>query len=574
MISEDFFFFAILRTAIADFAMPTASRLCFLLLMALCPLRSLPGQNTVGLLSYVPDKSYAGYNLLFPHGQSTVWLLNDCGEVVHRWDDTRNRVPGNAVYLQPNGDLLVCYNRPGSAGDPIWAGGGGQYVELRSWTNEILWTYELNTEFARLHHDVTMLPNGHVLMIAWESKTPEEAIAAGRDTALITEGAVWPDYILEYAPELDSVVWTWRAWDHVIQDHDPLQANFGIITNHPERIDINHVYVSGQADWMHANAIDYNPELDLIMLSVPHFDEIWFIDHSTTLAESASHEGGLWGRGGDLVYRWGNPRAYGRGDSTDQQVFFGHDCHWLDDFEDPADPRFGGVAFFNNRVGTNRSRADIILPVIDTLNYTFEMIGNVWGPAFPVDTFQHPVDPARMYSSGLSSLQLLPNGNTLILVGRSGYAFEMTPEQQIVWEFIVPIRNGMFIPQGEIASNNTTFRMKRYPQAYSAFHEKDLTRIGYMELNPDSTFCNRLVAAHQPDSVRRITTYPNPARGDLFIESVKSGSAFTLSDSSGRRVREGRFSETPGHITLQGLLPGWYVLRVEGFAPQVIVKGE
>src|SRR5688500_835791 len=101
-------------------------------------------QNTVGTISYKPELSYPGYNLVFPHGQGTVWLLNECGEVVHRWDEHLNRVPGNSAYLMENGDLLVAYNRRGSNTDPIWAGGAGQYVELRSWDNDIIWEFELN----------------------------------------------------------------------------------------------------------------------------------------------------------------------------------------------------------------------------------------------------------------------------------------------------------------------------------------------------------------------------------------------------------------------------------------------
>ena len=527
------------------------------------------GQNTVGLISYAQGQSFPGYNLLFPHGQGTVWLLNECGEVVHRWDDAMNRVPGNAVRLQPNGDLLVCYNRRGSATDPIWAGGGGQWVELRTWDNELKWSFELNNASARLHHDAIMLPNGHVLMIAWENKTPGEAIDAGRDPLLITEDAVWPDYILEYAPDLDAVVWQWHAWDHLVQEFDPSKDNFGLVRDHPERIDLNHIYISGQADWMHANAIDYHPGLDLIMLSVPHFDEIWFIDHSTSVEEAAGRSGGYWGKGGDLVYRWGNPRAYGRGDSTDQQVFFGHDCHWIDDFVGPEHPHYGQVAFFNNRVGVERSRADVFAPVVDTLTRTFGMIGNVWGPVGPADTLQHPETPYLMWSSGLSSYQLLPNGNTLVLVGRSGYAFEMTPDNEIVWEFIVPIRNGAFIAQGETAQNNTTFRMTRYPVDYPAFEGKELSRIGFMELDPDTTYCEQLVAVDAIGGLHHpVTLYPNPASAAIAVECPAAlGERFVITAIDGQVTSMGRLMEGTTRIPVDGLSPGYYVLRIEGCAP-------
>jgi len=40
------------------------------------------------------------------------------------------------------------------------------------------------------------------------------------------------------------------------------------------------------------------------------------------------------------------------------------------------------------------------------------------------------------YSSLVSSAQRLPNGNTLITEGQSGRIFEVTPEHEIVWEYM------------------------------------------------------------------------------------------------------------------------------------------
>ena len=66
------------------------------------------------------------------------------------------------------------------------------------------------------------------------------------------------------------------------------------------------------------NSVAYHPELDQIVLSVLGFSEIWIIDHGTTTAEAAGHTGGRSGKGGDLLYRWGNPRAYRAGSAVDQ----------------------------------------------------------------------------------------------------------------------------------------------------------------------------------------------------------------------------------------------------------------
>ena len=95
---------------------------------------------------------------------------------------------------------------------------------------------------------------------------------------------------------------------------------------------------------MHTNSVAYNPELDQIMLSIHEFSEVWIIDHGTTTAEAASHSGGRRGKGGDLLYRWGNPRAYRTGSNVDQRLFAQHCAHWI-----PAGlPGAGHMLVFNN----------------------------------------------------------------------------------------------------------------------------------------------------------------------------------------------------------------------------------
>ena len=36
-----------------------------------------------------------------------------------------------------------------------------------------------------------------------------------------------------------KVVWEWHAWDHLVQDHDKTKANYGDVAAHPELIDVN-----------------------------------------------------------------------------------------------------------------------------------------------------------------------------------------------------------------------------------------------------------------------------------------------------------------------------------------------
>jgi hypothetical protein len=61
---------------------------------------------------------------------------------------------------------------------------------------------------------------------------------------------------------------------------------------------------------MHANGFDYNDGKDVIYLRINFVNEIWVIDHSTTSAEAVTNSGVNYGRGGNILYRYGNPLAY------------------------------------------------------------------------------------------------------------------------------------------------------------------------------------------------------------------------------------------------------------------------
>ena len=63
-----------------------------------------------------------------------------------------------------------------------------------------------------------------------------EAIRAG--TKQLIEAGEIPNAII-LVSEGGEIVWEWHAWDHLIQDFDSKRENYGDVTAHPERIDIN-----------------------------------------------------------------------------------------------------------------------------------------------------------------------------------------------------------------------------------------------------------------------------------------------------------------------------------------------
>lgn len=128
-------------------------------------------QHTIGLIKSDQSKVYKGYTLIYPSEQPNVYLLDNCGRVVHKWEDSADYRPGNSVFLLENGILLKTKRHSVVATDPINGPGAGATVEKRDWNNKLIWTFTLNDSFSRLHHDITPMPNGNVLMISWDKKT-------------------------------------------------------------------------------------------------------------------------------------------------------------------------------------------------------------------------------------------------------------------------------------------------------------------------------------------------------------------------------------------------------------------
>jgi len=338
--------------------------------------------------------------------------------------------------------------------NPDFRGGGiAGRVEIFDWDNDLLWEFEYSDSDHCLHHDIEPLPNGNVLMIAWEYKTREEAIQAGRNPGHIQGNSLWPDHIIEVEPTGSAggnIVWEWHAWDHLIQDYDPSKDNYGVVEDHPELVDIN--FGQYQSDWMHTNSVDYHQGFDQILISVHNLNEIWVIDHSTTTEEASGHTGGNSGKGGDLLYRWGNPQVYDRGTINDQQFFNQHGANWVEE----GCPGEGNILVFNNLGGDHYSTVIEIIPPVDSEgNYEY-IPGSAYDPDEP--TWEYMAEnPSDMFSRIMSSAQRLPNGNTLICSSTQGLFLEVNPEKDVVWQYTNLLPN----PQ-----SNGVFHIRRYALDY------------------------------------------------------------------------------------------------------------
>jgi hypothetical protein len=435
-----------------------------------------------------------GFVLFTQLTSNTAYLIDLEGRVVHTWTTD---LAADAGYLLEDGSLL----RQARIAEPenFKAGGVSGYLQRVSWDGEVMWQWRMGDTERILHHDLEVLPNGNILVIAWEQISAEDARAAGRRADLIPEQGLWADWILEVEPlppDGARIVWEWHVWDHLVQNHDQSAPDFGEPAANPRRLDVNGDgearvideeeleqlkalgYIPDDAtsddvesDFLHMNAVAYHPKLDQIALSVPEVGEIWIIDHSTTTAEAKGSSGGRSGYGGDLLYRWGNPSTYGRGNPDEQRLFYQHQVLWIPD----GRPNAGNLTVFNN--GDDRgwsSVMEIEPPLEADGSYTLAQ-GEPWGPREPRWTYTAP-ERESFFAPFISGAHRLENGNTFICSGPQGWFFEVMPEGRVVWEYRNPYHGGVpgWHPPGTERVPYASFRSTKIPPDHPALVGRDL----------------------------------------------------------------------------------------------------
>lgn len=363
-------------------------------------------------------QQWGDYTLYAVQNGTSAYLIDTNNTTYHSWSFSSNAKTGYSTYLLPGGTVLRTIARQGNQLNGAAMCGQIQKV---NWSGTIIWDFVYSTSSYCSHHDICPMPNGNVLLICYEVKTPSDAVQAGCTQSI----TIWPEKIVEVQQTGAStglVVWEWHIWDHLCQDYDPAKDNYvSSIVEHPELLNINY---NTQKDWMHGNGIDYNETLDQVVLSSHNLNELYVIDHSTTTEEAAGHTGGNSGMGGDILYRWGNPQVYEAGNQSNKIFKVVHDAHWI-----PEDCPNAGylVGFNNNGISNNQSTVDLIAPPYDGYNYSITP-----GSAFLPSTFtlRHICNG---HSNNMGNSQQLPNGNMLVCIAQAGYIYEIGPTGNLLW---------------------------------------------------------------------------------------------------------------------------------------------
>jgi len=492
--------------------------------------RSIQGNRLPRGLIKTSEQATPGYVLFNPANSTETYLIDPEARVVHHWKGELSTLTSS--YLHENGHLMRLER---DADFPTFAAGGAAgRIREYDWDGNLLWDFEMANEKELLHHDIEVLPNGNVLAISYEVKTPEEAIAAGMNPEHTSKAGIWPDKIVEIKPTRPSggtIVWEWHMWDHLVQEFDPSMANYGKVVAHPRKLNINvkithdfpalteeqvaqfikmKLFTSNFtadnifSEITHGNAISYNAAKDQILFSFKYFNEIFIIDHSTSTEEARGSGGGRWGHGGDILYRWGNPQNYGRGTAADHKLFNQHDVKFIPQ----GFPGAGNITVFNNDIpGPDNKFPNLIaamlaarspdpeIAISDIGNYSsvFEFTpptdedgsyilpdSEPFGPQEPGWIYMAP-DTYSLYSSVMSGAQRMKNGHTLIVTSFNGRMIEVTPDKQIVWEYWNPYNFQYMLPDGTSANPGNipyqVFRATHIDPDYAALAGKDLSPL-------------------------------------------------------------------------------------------------
>ncbi len=338
----------------------------------------------VGTTIYKPERCSGGYNLV--SGTGIVKLVNMNGEVVHSWQIDTERYRGfiHRARMLTNGRLMLLFGHK----DIV-----STVVEL-DWEGNETWSYTPEN-FA--HHDFCPKEDGSVLLVC-TVKVPAE-YRAGIEDPVRRDAEINGDELIEVSRD-GEVVWRWVHHEHMdLNACNPVPANLGWMGGE---------FNNTLKDWTHTNTVQAIPENKWydagderfkpgnILQSMRQLDTINIVDRES----------------GKIV--WSHKGGYNGGLSGQ------HDSHMIE----RGLPGAGNIIVFDNGASPYKDLAHC------GCSYVLEIDPSDNSLAWVYD------DAHRFHARFTASCQRLPNGNTLILESMCARLFEVTPEKEIVWEYI------------------------------------------------------------------------------------------------------------------------------------------
>jgi hypothetical protein len=265
-------------------------------------------------------------------------------------------------------------------------------------------------------------------------------------TADITVHPLFDDALYEVDWER-NVTWEWHLWEHYGQMGFDAPARQAIYENYVGRVpdvgsDYQHTNAAsylGPNKWYEGGDLRFHP--DNIMIDCRS---------SNIIAIIARHPdpAGQW-QVGDIVWKIGPDYSYGKPEYRLGQIIGQHQAHLIPQ----GLPGAGNVLLFDNGglagygplmtglrpIVSNKLRD--YSRVLEFNPVTLEVVWEYMCPKPKLDAAGNTIEPA-FFSTFVSGVQRLANGNTLVCEGQTGRVFEITPENEIVWDYASPFGGG------------------------------------------------------------------------------------------------------------------------------------
>jgi len=413
------------------------------------PARAEPSVYPTGTTIYDPGKAYNSF-VLFAGGDNVSRLIDLNGKVVHEW-----KYGGQpAAFIDPaliggaRGHLFVTLETEEGKGTDLTPG----RVQTRITKNvgELDWSGAKQWEFgasapggrAQQHHDIARLPSGATLVLA--------------NVAYPLPGFAAPQVLDDVAYEVNSdgdVVWTWAASDHLDEfgfSAEELKLVRG--SQNPDYLHVNNLKPVGPNHWFDEGDQRFAP--DNLIFDSRNANFIAIIDRKTRKI--------VWTLGPHFP-----PLASEAGGASRKlprpvdQISGQHDAQIIP----KGLPGAGNILVFDNQGAagyppaattlTGGSRVLEINPVTKEIVWQYSGVNS--GAAGW--TFR---------STHISNARRLPNGNTFIDEGQIGRFFQVTPEGEIVWEYVNPYpRRGKDAETGKPTLNYSVYRAQPVPYEWA-----------------------------------------------------------------------------------------------------------
>jgi len=411
----------------------------------------------MGVTRYNPQKAWNGYTLMPVHGIGAV-LIDMNGNVVKTWTDFL----GFPNKLLPGGRVM------GSLGRRENQYGYQDMADLTqvSWEGKVEWTFSGKEELhdgdrtlwmARQHHDYQREGNPVGYYVSgMEARTDSGSTLIlcheDRFNKRISDKRLLDDCIIEVDWE-GRIGWKWCVSEH-FNELGFSEAAKNVLFRNPNV----HENGGGQSDWMHINSMSKLGPNRWFEAGDERFDPeniIWDARESNIIAIISR-------RTGKLVWKLGPDYTAAKETRAIGQIIGQHHVHMI-----PRGlPGEGNLLIFDNggwagyglpsRTSKDGTKTDLrdhsrVLELNPrTLKVVWEFDGAVFGGMMDITA------RSQFYSPLISSAQRLPNGNTLIDEGCSCRMLEVTPDREVVWEYLAPFRTRM----------PYIYRAYRYPYSY------------------------------------------------------------------------------------------------------------